>query len=128
MKLLFFVAVLLFASLALCDCDQLDGTTWACTGGSATYPIQYFSFDDDEFQLYLQYEGCTVFQEGNFEVDGDTVSVDFGVLDDCETSDNNQCECYEDFDMDISNDCLNIVGPNGETCVPQGGKFFYYFP
>lgn len=111
----------MFFRLVLADCGLWGA--WQCTGGTSTYPIQSIHFgddeDDDSLALFLQYDTCSVFQNGDYEVDGDTISVDLnGFLDRCETSNGPHCGCFDDFDLSISDDCLEITGPNGEHCEP----------
>jgi len=100
------------------ECDPAGA--WSCSGGL----IQTLDFDDDDSVVLSQSEGtCTLFQDGNFDIDGDELEIGFddffGLFNSCDIAgDENDCECYEDpIQFTFQSNCDVLSGPNAEFCT-----------
>lgn len=127
MKLALFTLLFVLGAVVAQNCD-LEGP-FICSGGSIL-GIDFGDDEDDDFFEYYTSSGtttdgsarCTVVQQGTYEVDDDTISVEFEIDDDeCVIAGENQsgCDCVDDLEFTTDSTCGVITGPNGETCTPS---------
>lgn len=127
MKIASLLLLCLIFGSAICQNCDLQGP-FVCSGGD----IGGIDFGDDEDDDFFEYflsnsdASCSVIQEGTYEIDGETITVQLD-SDDCTVTGDGDCDCIETLEFTSSNNCGTILGPNGETCEPSNSKFLFPF-
>ena len=101
--------------------------SFTCSGGPISGIVMGDDEDDESFEYFLAVENggttsCSLVQQGDYEVDDDTVNVEFEIDDDeCVISGDNQsqCSCVESLSFTASNQCTTLTSSNGDVCTPN---------